>query len=72
MASSSKDLGDPPRPSSPHRASSTSRLLDLVDVSRDDLMDFGEDVEKRVKRFWDGFFDFALQDNILEIAVGLM
>lgn len=27
---------------------------------------------KRVKRFWDGFVDFAFQDDILKIAVGLM
>ncbi|CAG1981783.1 unnamed protein product, partial [Fusarium graminearum] len=27
---------------------------------------------KRVKRFWDGFVDFAFQDDILKIAVGLI
>lgn len=27
---------------------------------------------KRVKHFWDGFIDFAFQDDILKIAVGLM
>lgn len=27
---------------------------------------------KRVKRFWEGFVDFAFQDDILKIAVGLM
>lgn len=28
--------------------------------------------QKRARRFWDGFSDFALQDNVLEVAVGLM
>jgi large conductance mechanosensitive channel len=28
--------------------------------------------EHHVRRFWDGFVDFALQGNILEIAFGLM
>jgi len=27
---------------------------------------------RRVRRLWDGFIDFALQGNILEIAFGLM
>ncbi|UZP45734.1 hypothetical protein NXS19_013546 [Fusarium pseudograminearum] len=27
---------------------------------------------KKVKRFWDGFVDFAFQDDILKIAVGLI
>lgn len=27
---------------------------------------------KKVKHFWDGFVDFAFQDDILKIAVGLM
>jgi len=27
---------------------------------------------QRAKRFWDGFIDFAMQGNILEIAFGLM
>lgn len=29
-------------------------------------------VKTRVQRFWSGFQDFALQDNVLEVAVGLM
>lgn len=28
--------------------------------------------ERRVRRLWDGFLDFALQGNILEIAFGLI
>ena len=30
------------------------------------------DVRKRAKREWDSFTDFALRDNVLEVAVGLM
>lgn len=33
------------------------------------LLDNGR---QRVRRLWDGFVDFALQGNILEIAFGLM
>ena len=29
-------------------------------------------LQKRASRFWTGFSDFALQDNVLEVAVGLM
>ncbi|KAF5027528.1 hypothetical protein F66182_345 [Fusarium sp. NRRL 66182] len=28
--------------------------------------------QKKVRRFWDGFIDFAFQDNILKIAFGLI
>lgn len=31
-----------------------------------------EESTERVRRVWDGFIDFALQGNILEIAFGLM
>ena len=33
------------------------------------LLDRGQ---RKFKRFWDGFADFAMQGNILEIAFGLM
>ncbi len=36
------------------------------------LLREGREVKTRVGRFWDGFRDFALQDNVLEVAVGLM
>lgn len=45
------------------------------------LNDFGEEEteedlleasRRRARRLWDGFLDFALQGNILEIAFGLM
>jgi len=35
-------------------------------------MHAGEEVERRAKRAWDGFADFAVQDNVLEVAVGLI
>ncbi len=28
--------------------------------------------EQRVRRLWECFFDFALKDNVLEVACGLM
>jgi large conductance mechanosensitive channel len=31
-----------------------------------------EEGRQRVKNLWEGFIDFALQGNILEIAFGLM
>ena len=35
----------------------------------DSLLDRGG---RKVKRFWEGFIDFAFQGNILQIAFGLM
>jgi large conductance mechanosensitive channel len=29
-------------------------------------------VRDRFKEAWDGFWDFALRDNVLEVAIGLM
>lgn len=36
------------------------------------LLQAGHEAGRRVKRTWDGFVDFALRDNVLEVAVGLM
>jgi len=36
------------------------------------LEDAGEMVGNKTKRMWHGFSDFALQDNVLEVAVGLI
>jgi large conductance mechanosensitive channel len=33
---------------------------------------FRERSGRQARRMWDGFIDFALQGNILEIAFGLM
>jgi len=45
--------------------------LDLRE-SGESLMRAGEHVERGAKRLWGGFTDFAVQDNVLEVAVGLM
>ena len=43
-----------------------------LDDSREALLHAGQGIQKRAKRAWDGFSDFALRDNVLEVAVGLM
>lgn len=43
-----------------------------LDESREALLHAGHDVGERVYRAWDGFCDFVLRDNVLEVAVGLM
>lgn len=43
-----------------------------LDDSSTALLHAGENAGKRVRRAWDGFCDFALRDNVLEVAVGLM
>lgn len=57
--------------SSQRQRSAAVAMVDLDDA-RDALVESGEVVEKQAKRFWNGFLDFALQDNVLEVAVGLM
>ena len=44
----------------------------LDDDTRQALLHDAEEARTRVRRFWDGFTDFALRDNVLEVAVGLM
>jgi large conductance mechanosensitive channel len=46
-------------------------MVDLDDAG-EALLQGEQEVEKRARRFWSGFSDFALQDNVLEVAVGLM
>ncbi|MCJ1403954.1 hypothetical protein MMC11_007177 [Xylographa trunciseda] len=36
------------------------------------LLDAGQGAKERAQRAWDGFSDFALRDNVLEVAVGLI
>jgi hypothetical protein len=43
-----------------------------LDDAGEALLQAEQQAEKRAKRFWSGFSDFALQDNVLEVAVGLM
>jgi large conductance mechanosensitive channel len=43
-----------------------------LEDSQELLSHGGEVVVGGTKRMWQGFADFALQDNVLEVAVGLM
>ena len=36
------------------------------------LLPHSEDVKNTAQRSWDQFTEFALSDNVLEVAVGLM
>ncbi len=36
------------------------------------LLETESNVQRKVKSVWSGFTDFALRDNVLEVAVGLM
>lgn len=63
-------LGRPTRPE-PNYRTMPGALPDEESGSSesDSLLDRGQ---RKVKRFWDGFIDFAFQGNILQIAFGLM
>ena len=43
-----------------------------LDDTNEHLMGAGRKAKTTVSRFWDGFSDFVLQDNVLEVAVGLI
>jgi large conductance mechanosensitive channel len=43
-----------------------------LEDSREIFNDAGEVVQKSARRLWDGFSDFALQENVIGVAVGLM
>ncbi|EIN11047.1 ion channel [Punctularia strigosozonata HHB-11173 SS5] len=43
-----------------------------IEDGRQALLNAGHTVGARVKRTWEGFKDFALRDNVLEVAVGLI
>ncbi|MCJ1241698.1 hypothetical protein MMC14_009704 [Varicellaria rhodocarpa] len=43
-----------------------------LDESGEALLNAGRGAHKRAKDAWEGFSDFALRDNVLEIAVGLI
>ncbi|KZO99371.1 gated mechanosensitive channel [Calocera viscosa TUFC12733] len=45
---------------------------DQWDETRDQLLEGQQKIITRVRSAWQGFKDFALRDNVLEIAVGLM
>ena len=46
--------------------------MSRFDSERERLLQHGEEVQHRAKRSWSEFSDFALSDNVLEVAVGLM
>ncbi|KAL8741726.1 MAG: hypothetical protein Q9190_005702 [Brigantiaea leucoxantha] len=39
-----------------------------LEEERDNLLQTGEEINKRAKRTWNEFADFALRDNVLEVA----
>jgi hypothetical protein len=43
----------------------------LLDFDGDGNLDFN-DLRTASSNFWNSFTDFALRDNVLEVAVGLM
>lgn len=43
-----------------------------LDDTNEHLLSAGRKAQTTVSRFWDGFSDFVLQDNVLEVAVGLI
>ncbi|KAH7383479.1 large-conductance mechanosensitive channel [Cadophora sp. MPI-SDFR-AT-0126] len=49
-----------------------SRPRIRLEDSQDLLQHAGEEVGRRANKMWHGFTDWALQDNILEVAVGLI
>lgn len=40
--------------------------------AEDALLRSGQEISQSARRNWNAFSDFALRDNVLEIAVGLM
>jgi len=36
------------------------------------LLNAGRTVKRGVSRFWDGFTDFAVRDNVLEVGLGVV
>jgi hypothetical protein len=42
------------------------------DEAGQSLLYVEQEAERRVKNIWHRFADFALQDNVLEVATGLM
>ena len=55
-----------------HSTSCSIVKMPRLDDSRGSLMHAGDEIERRAKRAWGSFSDFALRDNVLEVAVGLM
>jgi len=53
-------------------APSSFKTMSQFDGSREALLQSGQQVHRTVSRAWTDFADFALRDNVLEVAVGLM
>ena len=47
-------------------------IMSRTDGEQQRLLPYAEDVQQSFKSSWDQFADFALNDNVLEVAVGLM
>jgi len=45
---------------------------DMLEQGLEAAEEIGESAKKATNRFWTGFSDFAVQDNVLQVAVGLM
>ena len=43
-----------------------------LEDSREIINDAGEVVQKSARKLWEGFSDFAPQENVVGVAVGLM
>lgn len=43
-----------------------------LDDANEQLLHAGQKAKSRAANAWNGFSNFALQDNVLEVAVGLM
>lgn len=43
-----------------------------LDESSETLLRVSQDAHKHVQRVWNGFADFVLRDNVLEVSMGLM
>lgn len=46
--------------------------LPISPDERQHANEFTADARRRATGFWEGFSNFALRDNVLEVAVGLM
>jgi large conductance mechanosensitive channel len=43
-----------------------------LEDGRDALLVISSDATDRLRHAWGGFVDFAMRDNVLEVAIGLM
>ncbi|EEA23277.1 hypothetical protein TMatcc_002134 [Talaromyces marneffei ATCC 18224] len=43
-----------------------------LEDGRDAILTISSDATDRIRHAWDGFIDFAMRDNVLEVAIGLM